>query len=156
MQFTVTSSEKEQIKNFCRIENHKTISEFMRRLVFDYMRKQLNPEIFLLEGHRSLNSLNFKKIIDYNKEILRNQETFLQREDSIEQMREILLRLYETAEKNSLLGEKEIITQLLKENNSLSLRQIQDETNIPDNIIFKIISDMNFFKITPAGRFKLR
>ncbi len=44
-----------------------------------------------------------------------------------------------------------MIIQLLENHNSLSLRQIQEETNIAEDIIFKIISDMNLFKITSTG-----
>ena len=33
---------------------------------------------------------------------------------------------------------------------------IQEETNIAKDIIFKIISDMNTFKITSTGTFALR
>ncbi|MFX1281925.1 MAG: hypothetical protein ACFFA3_21430 [Promethearchaeota archaeon] len=156
VQFTVTSTEKEQIKNFCRIENHKTISAFMRKLVFDYMRKQLNPDIFLPDGNGSLNTLKFDKILENSKEILRNQDTILQREDSFEEMKQVVMRLHKLVENSVLSKEQEKIIQLLETNNSLSLRQIQEETNFAEEIIFKIISNMNLFKITSTGRFALR
>ncbi|MFX1387940.1 MAG: hypothetical protein ACFE9M_12050, partial [Promethearchaeota archaeon] len=46
IQFTATPSEKKQIKHFANKENFKTISEFVRRIVFDYIRRQDNPELF--------------------------------------------------------------------------------------------------------------
>jgi len=47
IQFTVTSIEKKQIKHFANKENFKTTSEFVRRIVFDYIMRQENPELFI-------------------------------------------------------------------------------------------------------------
>ena len=156
IQFSVSSSEKEQIKNLCKLENYRTLSDFIRRIIFDYMRRQLNPDLFLSNGRESLNTIKLEHIINSIKEILRNQEDMLQNEDSLAQLKEKIYNLHEIAEKHSLSKEREIIIQHLKKNDSLSLRQIQEETNFGDDIIFKVISDMNFFKITPMGRFSLR
>ncbi|MHA2218309.1 MAG: hypothetical protein ACXACY_20440 [Candidatus Hodarchaeales archaeon] len=87
---------------------------------------------------------------------MKNQEIMLQREDTIEEMKEMVMNLHKLAESNSLVKEREGIIQLLESHNSLSLRQIQEETNLAEDIIFKIISDMNLFKITSTGRFALR
>ena len=90
------------------------------------------------------------------REIMKNQEIILQREDTIEEMKELVINLHKLAESNSLAKERESIIQLLENHNSLSLRQIQEETKLTEDIIFKIISDMNLFKITSTGRFALR
>jgi hypothetical protein len=155
VQFTVSSSEKKQIEAFINKENFKTISEFVRRTVFDYIRKQENPELFLSYEHNSINLLLIENVKNI-REILKNQELILQREDSLEEMREMVACLHKIAERNALAKEREVIIQLLENHNSLSLRQIQEETKIPEDVVFKIISDMNIFKITSTGRFTLR
>ncbi len=68
----------------------------------------------------------------------------------------MITSLHELAEANALAKERETIIKLLEKHTSLSLRQIQEETNLTEGVVFKIISDMNAFKITTAGRFTLR
>ncbi|MFX0039570.1 MAG: hypothetical protein ACFFCY_04920 [Promethearchaeota archaeon] len=46
IQFTAKLTEKKQIKHFADKENFKTTSEFVRRIVFDYIRREENPELF--------------------------------------------------------------------------------------------------------------
>jgi len=156
VQFTVSSSEKEQIKNFAHKENFKTISEFVRRRIFDYIRRQKNPELTLSTDNNSIGSVQLYQIAKNIREILKNQDIIMQREDTLEEMKVMVTNLHKLAEVNSLAKERKLIVQLLKSHNSLSIRQIQEETKIPENLIFKIISDMNVFKITPTGRFALR
>jgi hypothetical protein len=103
-----------------------------------------------------MNPLQVERIAKNIREIMKNQEVILQREDTLEEMKEMVMNLHKIAESNALLKERELIIQLLENHNSLSLRQIQEETNIAEDIIFKIISDMNLFKITTTGRFALR
>ncbi len=156
IQFTATPTEKKQIKHFADKENFKTISEFVRRIVFDYIRRQDNPELFHSVGNNSMNPLQMERIAKNIREIMKNQEIMLQREDTLEEMKEMVMNLYKLAESNALSKERELIFQLLENHNSLSLRQIQNETKLAEEIIFKIISDMNLFKITATGRFALR
>jgi hypothetical protein len=156
IQFTATLTEKKQIKDFAVKENFKTTSEFVRSILFDYIRRQENPELFHSAYNNSINPLQLEWIAKNIREIINNQEIILQREDKLEEMREIVMNLYKLAESNSLAKERETLIQLLENHNSLSLRQIQEETNIGEDIIFKIISDMNLFKITSTGRFALR
>ena len=47
IQFTATPTEKKQIKHFANKETFKTTSEFVRRIVFDYIRRHENPELLL-------------------------------------------------------------------------------------------------------------
>ena len=156
VQFTVTSTEKKQITHFANKENFKTTSEFVRRIVFDYIRRQDNPELFHSVDNNSMNPLQMERISKNIREIMKNQEFILQREDTLEEMKEMVINLHKLAESNSLVKERESIIQLLQGHNSLSLRQIQEETKLAEDIIFKIISDMNLFKITATGRFALR
>ncbi|NVM19430.1 MAG: hypothetical protein HWN80_17145 [Candidatus Lokiarchaeota archaeon] len=156
IQFTATPTEKKQIKHFANKENFKTTSEFVRRIVFDYIRRQENPELFHSAYNNSINPLQIERIAKNIREIMKNQEIILQREDKLEEMRELVINLNKLAESNALAKERETIIQLLEKHNSLSLRQIQEETKLAEEIIFKIISDMNLFKITSTGRFALR
>ncbi|MFX1479131.1 MAG: hypothetical protein ACFFCI_13445 [Promethearchaeota archaeon] len=156
IQFTATPSEKKQIKHFADRENFKTISEFVRRIVFDYIRRQENPEIFYSANTNSINSLQMERIAKNIREIMKNQEIIMQREDTLEEMKGMVMNLHKLAESNALAKERGLIIQLLENHNSLSLRQIQEETKLAEDIIFKIISDMNLFKITATGRFALR
>ena len=156
VQFTATSNEKKQIKHFANKENFKTTSEFVRRIVFDYIRRHENPELFLSTDNNSLYPLQMNRIAKNIREILKNQETLLKREDTFEELKEMAINLHKLAESNSLAKEREIIIQLLENHNSLSLGQIQEETKVAEDTIFKIISDTNLFKITSTGRFALR
>ncbi|MFW9875498.1 MAG: hypothetical protein ACFFG0_20520 [Candidatus Thorarchaeota archaeon] len=156
IQFTATPTEKKQIKSFANKENFKTISEFVRRIVFDYIRRQDNSELFHSANTNSINPLQMERIAKNIREIMKNQEIILQREDTIEEMKEMVMNLHKLAESNSLAKERELIIQLFENHDSCSLRQIQEETKLAEDIIFKIISDMNIFKITSTGRFALR
>ncbi|UCC20867.1 MAG: hypothetical protein JSV62_06200, partial [Promethearchaeota archaeon] len=62
IQFTATPSEKKQIKHFANKENFKTISEFVRRIVFDYIRRQDNPKLFHSANTNSINPLQMERI----------------------------------------------------------------------------------------------
>jgi len=156
IQFTATPTEKKQIKHFANKENFKTTSEFVRRIVFDYIRRQDNPELFHSTGTNSINPLQMERIAKNIREIMKNQEIILQREDTLEEMKELVMNLHKLAESNSLSKERELIIQLFENHDSCSLRQIQEETKLAEDIVFKIISDMNLFKITATGRFALR
>ena len=156
IQFTATPREKKQIKHFANKENFKTTSEFVRRIVFDYIRRQENPELFHSTYNNSINPLQMERIAKNIREIMKNQEIILQREDTLEEMREMVMNLHKIAESKALSKERESIIHLLEDHNSLSLRQIQEETKLAEDIIFKIISDMKLFKITSTGRFALR
>lgn len=72
IQFTTTSSEKKQIKHFANKENFKTTSEFVRRIVFDYIRRQENPELFHSAGTNSINPLQMERITKNIREIMKN------------------------------------------------------------------------------------
>jgi len=156
VQFTVTSTEKKQIKRFADKENFKTTSEFVRRIVFDYIKRQDNPELFHPNDANSSNPLQMERMAKNIREILKSQEIILQREDTLSEVKELVMNLHKLAEYNSLSEEREAIFQALEHHDSLSLRQIQEKTNLAEDIIFKIISDMNLFKITSTGRFTLR
>ncbi|MFW9971936.1 MAG: hypothetical protein ACFFDF_17235, partial [Candidatus Odinarchaeota archaeon] len=112
IQFTATPSEKKQIKHFANKENFKTISEFVRRIVFDYIRRQDNPELFLSANTNSINPLQMERIAKNIREIMKNQEIILQREDTLEEMKEMVINLHKLAESYSLSKERELIIQL--------------------------------------------
>ncbi|MEJ2249975.1 MAG: hypothetical protein P8Y97_09985 [Candidatus Lokiarchaeota archaeon] len=156
LQFTVNDHEKEQIKQFAKKENYTTISDFLRRIVFDYIRRQKNPDMFKADESNSINPLQMERLNTQLRELRKNQEFILEGEDNISEMKEMITDLYKMAEANSLSEEREKIIRLLEDHNSLSLRQLKDKSNINEDVIFKIISDMNLFRITSTGRFSLR
>jgi len=156
MQFTVSPLEKKQIKEIAEKEYYKTTSEFLRRIIFDYLRKQENPELLDYTDDSNMNPIILENISKNLREVLQNQEIILQREDEFEQMKEMITNLHKLAEANALVKERDAIIQLLKNHDSLPMYKIQEETKLPEDVVFKIISDMNLFKITPTGRFALR
>jgi hypothetical protein len=153
IQFTVTSGEKQLIEKYKNKENFKTLSDFMRRLVFDHIRRQENPELFIATDDSNINPILLERIA---KNTLDLQDIITQREDVLEEVRIMVSNIHKLVEANSLAKEREATIKLLEKHTSLSLRQIQDETNFAEDVVFKIISDMNLFKITTAGRFSLR
>ena len=52
--------------------------------------------------------------------------------------KDMVMNLHKLAESNALSKEREIAIQLLENRNSLSLRQIQEETQLAEDIISKI------------------
>lgn len=153
IQVIVSLKEKEKIEEFRKKENFKTLSDFVRRIIFDHIRKRENPDLFMLADDSTLNSIVIERIAQNTGEI---RELISQRLDSLEEIRKMVANLHRIAEVNALAKERETIMDLLENHSSLSLRQIQEETNLPEDIIFKIISDLNLFKITASGRFALR
>ena len=69
VQFTVTSTEKKQIKRFADKENFKTTSEFVRWIVFDYIKRQDNPELFHPIDSNSSNPLQMERMAKNIREI---------------------------------------------------------------------------------------
>ena len=112
IQFTATPTKKKQIKYFANKENFKTTSEFVRRIVFNYIRRQENPELFHSAYNNAINPLQMERIAKNIREIMKNQEIILQREDILEVMKEMVISLHKIAESNSLAKEREIIIQL--------------------------------------------
>ena len=153
VQFTVTSSEKELIEKSAIKENFKTLSDFLRRVVFDRIRRLENPELFLSTDDSNINHIILEKI---SKNIQELQDILAQREDALEEMGKMVSSIHKLVEANALAKEREAIIKVLEKHTSLSLRQIEEETKLPEDVIFKIISDMNLFKITTSGRFALR
>ncbi|MEJ2252513.1 MAG: hypothetical protein P8Y97_22990, partial [Candidatus Lokiarchaeota archaeon] len=141
LQFTVNDREKRQIKQFAKKENYITISDFLRRIVFDYIRRQKNPNIFKGDESNSINPIQMERLNTQLRELRKNQELILEGEDHISEMKEMITDLYKIAEANSLSEERETIIGLLEDHTSLSLRQLKDKSNINEDVIFKIISD---------------
>jgi hypothetical protein len=156
LQLTASNKEKDLVRKFAEKEHFSTISDFLRRIVFDYIRKKENPELFIATNESDANALVLERIHKLIQDILKNQEYLLQREDVISDLRDMTTTLYKKAEAEALAKEKEVIVKLLEKHTSLSMRQIQEETGYPEDMVFKIISDMSVFKITQSGRFALR
>lgn len=156
MQFAVTADEKTRIKRFARDGNFKTTSEFIRRVIFDYIRRQEHPELSALGGCDGMSSLLVERLNNNVREVLRNQEIILQREDKLDEMGSLIENLHRMAETSTLSKEREAVISALEKHSSLSLRTIQEETRLPEDVVFKIISDTSLFKLTPTGRFALR
>jgi hypothetical protein len=153
IQFTVSPKEKDKIEEYMKKENFKTQSDFIRRIIFDHIRKQENPELFIAADNSNINPIILERIAKNTRDI---QNLLSQREEALEEMKRMIITLHTIAERNALEKERKRITNLLQTHTSLSLKQIQEETNLPEDVVFKIISDMNLFKITTAGRFALQ
>ncbi len=156
LQFTVTLAEKKKIKDFIQNESFKTISEFLRRIIFDYIRRKENPELFLSYYNDFINPLFIEKMVENIKRILKNQETILHKELKYKELKKRIIALEKVIESEELTRKREEILELLKMHNSLSLTEIQEKTKISEALIFKIITDTRFFKITNAGMLSLR
>ena len=125
----------------------------MRRLVFDHIRKQENPELFLSTDDSNINPILLERI---SKNIQELQEIIAQRGDALEDMRTMVSEMHKIVEAKTLAKEREAIIKVLEKHTSLSLKQIEEETKLPEDVVFKIISNLNLFKINSSGRFALR
>ena len=70
----------------------------MRRIVLDCIRRQEKPELFYSNYTNSINPLQMERITKYIHEIIKNQEIILQREDTLEEMKEMVMNLHKLAE----------------------------------------------------------
>lgn len=156
LQLTASIKEKDIVRQYAEKENYTTISDFLRRIIFDYIRKKENPELFISTDNDDANALILERIHKSITDVLKNQEYIMQREDVIADLREMVTTLFKKVEAEALAKEKEVVVKLLEKHSSLSMRHIQDETGFPEDMVFKIISDMGLFKITQSGRFALR
>jgi len=77
--------------------------------------------MFLSAVDSDVNSLVLERIHKSIMDILKNQEFLLQREDVIEDLREMVTTLYKTAEAEALAKERETIIELLGKHSSLSM-----------------------------------
>ncbi len=156
IQITATLKEKEIIQNAAAKENFKNVSDFIRRTVFNHIRKQENPELFLDSGSDSANTLLLEKISKEIKEFHKNQDILMQREDVIEQMKESLRDIKYMVETNHLAKERKAIVALLEQHSSLTQSQIKELTGFPEELVLKVLMDNDLFKVTTMGRFALR
>ena len=86
-QFTASTKEKEIVEKNATKENFRTISDFLRQIVFDYIRRKENPEMFLSPNDSDIDFLVLERIHKSLAEVLKNQEFLLQRENVIEDLR---------------------------------------------------------------------
>ncbi len=156
IQFTATPQEKEIIQTCAEKENFKTTSDFIRRIVFNHIRKQENPELFLSNGNDSANTLLLEKISKDVKEFQKNVDVLMQREDLIDQIVEGIRDIKYMVEMNNLAKERKVIVELLEKHSSLSQQQLKEMTGFPEDVILKVIMDNGLFKVNHAGRFALR
>ncbi|MFX1420354.1 MAG: hypothetical protein ACFE9N_15700 [Promethearchaeota archaeon] len=59
----------------------------MIRIVFDYIRRLGNPELFHSAYNNSINPLQMEWMAKNIREIMKNQEIILQMEDTLEEMK---------------------------------------------------------------------
>jgi hypothetical protein len=58
----------------------------VRRIAFDYIMRQKNPDLFHSADNNSINPLRMEWIAKNIREIMKNQEIILQREDTLEEV----------------------------------------------------------------------
>ncbi len=156
IQFAATQKEKEIIQEAAEKENFKTTSDFIRRILFDHIRKQENPELFLKNGNDSANTLLLEKVSKDVKEFQKSLDFLMQREDVIDQLKESVRDIKYMVETNDLAKERKAIVDLLKQHSSLTQQQIKEMTGFPEEVILNVIMDNKQFKLNHAGRFALR
>jgi len=152
---SVTPKEKEIVHEAAKKENFKTISDFLRRIVFGHIRKQENPELFLSNGNDSANTLLLEKIDKSVKELQNNQEKIMVLEHTIETMKEGIADLKYMIQINNNTEERKKIIGLLEKHTSLSLEQLRQLTELPEEILLQIIWDNRVFRKTERGRIAL-
>jgi len=153
--FSATLKEKEIVYEAMRRENFKTISDFIRRIVFNHIRKKENPELFLTNGTDSATTLMLEKIAGSVTELQRNQEILLQHEQAIEKLQDGVSEIKYLLQLNNLAEERKKIIEILEKHTSLSFDQIKQMTGLPERIITQIIFDNKIFRSTESGRVAL-
>lgn len=153
--FSASLKEKEIVHEAMKRENFKTISDFIRRIVFNHIRKQENPELFLGNGTDSATTLMLEKIAASVTELQRNQETLLEHKHAIQNLQDGVKEIKYLLQLNNLAEERKKIIEILEKHTSLSFEQIKQMTGLPERIITQIIFDNKIFKSTESGRVAL-
>ena len=63
IQFSISQSEKEKIEEFAEQKGYRTISDFVRRTLFDHIRREENPELFIDNENGSINRFHHSHIL---------------------------------------------------------------------------------------------
>ncbi|MBA7497217.1 hypothetical protein ES702_07829 [subsurface metagenome] len=163
IQVALTETEREIIRNFAK-ENKETSSTFCRRVIFDFIRRKENPEMFNQSNVNQIDYTIFEKLFENNQKILKLQEEMQKRQgiaDNIEEISEILQKEYENLKNKGKIGnltnDSKIIANLLKGHKSLSLKQITEMTNFGIEKVIRIITNSEIFKLNiTTGRYSLR
>lgn len=153
--FSATPKEKDIVNQAMKRENFKTISDFIRRIVFSHIRKQENPELFLANGADSATTLMLEQIAESVKELQKNQEILLQHEYTLAKLQDTFEEVRYMLQLNNLAEERKKIIEILEKHTSLSFDQIKQMTGLPDSIITQIIFDPKIFRSTESGRVAL-
>lgn len=163
IQVALTVEEREIIRKFAK-ENKETSSTFCRRIIFGFIRRKENPELFNQPNLNQIKTTLFGELIQTNQKILELQEETrdsLRFANNLRETSEAIQEAYERLKKkgiiNDLSKETEIIADLLKGHKSLTIYQINEMTNIDTDKIAYIITNSKIFKLNiTTGRYILR
>ncbi len=163
IQVALTIEEREIIRKFAK-ENRENSSTFCRRVIFDFIRRKENPELFNQTNVNQIKTTLFGELIQTNQKILELQEETrdsLGFANNLRETSEAIQEAYERLKKKEIMRdlskETEIIADLLKGHKSLTIYQINEMTNIDTNKIAYIITNSKIFKLNiTTGRYSLR
>ena len=153
IQVYFSEDEKEAIKNHVEsIVPKSNLSQFIREAICEKMRKAEHPEVF--NQCQNLNQFVLDVIVKKIKEMDRKQELILENTNIINSMKETLRAIKSHVNKDRILSELEIISNLFKgnKNKTFNLRKIMDMTGIDEDTVFETISVLlSDGKIKQAG-----
>jgi len=163
IQVSLTEEEREIIRKYAK-ENRETSSTFCRRIIFDFIRRQENPELFNQPNINQIKTDIFGELIQNSQKILELQEETrdsLRFANNLREISEAIQNEYKRLGKkgiiNDLSDETLLIVDLLKAHNSLSPKQISEMTNLDFEAVLLIITNSKIFKLNiTTGRYCLR
>ena len=164
IQFSVSDSEKKIIEAFCKKKTtFKTVSQFIRESVFEYIRRIEHPELFN-QTSNGMNSYILEQLTQNIKKIHESQELTNKRleiKEDIEKNSKALKNEYERLKRIGLIDdfskESDKIANLLKGRRSLTPKQIGKMTNIDESDVLVILNSFDKFKLNiTTGRYELR
>jgi len=165
IRFGVTKGQKEKIERYAK-EYDKSLSDFIRDVIFEYFRSLEHPEQFNRGNTNQMNPAILEQLTLNTKKILELQEQTNQRiriAEDIENTRLLIKQEYEKLREKGLINdfskEAEIIVDLLKGRKSLTPEQIEEMTDkdIDSEKATLILQLDNRFKLNvTTGRYELR
>ena len=151
IQFSVSDDQKELIEKWTENSNYNTTSDFVRTVVFDFIRNKEHPE---LKSNNSQKGL-IERMIEIGKTQIKLQEKTLERINIFEEMKRDLELIKKYSDHIDFTVEAEAIYNLLKSHNCLTLKQIVEKTGLDKDISLQVLSNDNRFKLNMNGKWCL-
>ncbi|MBY9008196.1 MAG: hypothetical protein KGD63_15760 [Candidatus Lokiarchaeota archaeon] len=141
-----TKKEKDLIKKLAD-SSFSNISEFIRQSVFERINRIKNPEEFYpVNSSTSINSDVINKILENTNQIYKKQDLLIENTRILDKMSDILAKIQKYSKPEELEKKTLIILALFEKHNSLSQKEIIEETGFDESIIFQVISNNKLFR----------